>query len=67
MSSTTVFKDVVELYPTWNELQQYLESYEGGQFRVVDTKGDLCIIRYQKGVSRMELPHSPWIRSVVCD
>jgi hypothetical protein len=61
----TVFKDLLEAYPTWKELEAFLESEQGGQFRVVDQKGDLCIIRYEKGVSNMNLPHSRWFRSVV--
>ena len=33
-----VFKDLVTQYPSWEELQKYLESPEGGLFRVVDNK-----------------------------
>ena len=62
-----VFKDLVTQYPTWEELQKYLESPEGGLFRVVDNKEDsgFCLIRYEKGTSKMDLPHSKWFRSVV--
>jgi hypothetical protein len=47
-------------------LEAFLESEEGGSFRVADhdTSG-LCIIRYEKGVSNMNLPHSRLFRSVV--
>lgn len=62
---SSIFKDLIALYPTWNELHKYLESDEGGRFRVVDKKEDMCLIRYQKGVSRMDLPHSKWFRSIV--
>jgi hypothetical protein len=61
----TVFKDLLAAYPTWKELEAYLESEQGGQFRIVDQKGEMCIIRYEKGVSNMNLPHSRWFRSVV--
>ena len=62
----TVFKDLLETYPTWEALQVYLESKEGGMFRIVDRddKG-LCLIRYEKGHSIMDLPHSHWFRSVI--
>ena len=62
-----VFKDLIVQYPSWAELQKYLESPEGGLFRVVDNTedGEFCLIRYEKGTSRMDLPHSKWFRSVV--
>ena len=64
---TNVFKDLVTQYPSWEELQKYLESPEGGLFRVVDNTDDgkFCLIRYEKGTSKMDLPHSKWFRSVV--
>jgi hypothetical protein len=60
------FKDLIEKYPTWNMLKIFLESEEGGLFQVVD-KNDMgfCLIKYEKGVSNMDLPHSRWFRSVV--
>ena len=67
MSFNNVFRDLIALYPTWNKLQHYLESDEGGRFRIVDKKNNLCLIRYQKGYSRMDLSHSKWFRSVVWD
>jgi hypothetical protein len=62
-----VFKDLVAQHPSWEELQKYLESPEGGLFRVADNKEEsgLCLIRYEKGTSKMDLPHSKWFRSVV--
>lgn len=60
-----IFKELVEKYPSWNELRSYLESEEGGLFRVVDQMDPFCMIRYEKGSSNMELPHSKWFRSVV--
>jgi hypothetical protein len=61
-----IFKELIEKYPTWDELSKYLESEDGGLFRIVDNndKG-FCLIRYEKGVSTMSLPHSKWFRSVV--
>ena len=61
-----VFKDLITQFPTWEELQKYLESAEGGLFRVTDTSDDgFCLVRYEKGSSKMDLPHSKWFRSVV--
>ena len=66
MTVYTVFKDLIEQYPTWEQLERYLESEEGGLFRVVDRSSpSLCLIRYEKGVSKMNLAHSKWFRSVV--
>ena len=81
----SVFKDLIQRFPTWEKLECYLESEEGGLFRVVDrslprcerdsilspsergSEDGLCLIRYEKGVSNMLLPHSKWFRSVVWD
>jgi uncharacterized glyoxalase superfamily protein PhnB len=61
-----VFKNLIEKYPSWEELQRFLESDEGGLFRVADRSEDgFCLIRYEKGTSKMDLPHSKWFRSVV--
>ena len=67
--TNTVFKELCSRFPTWEQLETYLESEEGGQFRVVDQdeKNGLSLIRYEKGISNMELPHSNWFRSVVWD
>jgi hypothetical protein len=63
----TIYKQLIQHYPEFYSLRNYLESDMGGLFRVVDhdMANDLCIIRYEKGVSNMELPHSKWFRSVV--
>ena len=67
--TNTVFQELRLRYPTWEQLEEYLESEEGGLFRIVDrnSKNGLAIIRYEKGVSNMDLPHSKWFRSVVWD
>jgi hypothetical protein len=64
----TIFKELIQKYATWEKLQQFLESEEGGLFRIIDKddKG-LCLIRYEKGTTNMSLPHSKWFRSVVWD
>ena len=60
------FKELIETYPTWNTLKTFLESEDGGTFCVTDTNKDgLCLIRYEKGSSNMNLSHSKWFRSVV--
>ena len=62
----SVFKDLIEKYPNWEELQMFLESNEGGLFRIADKNDEgYCLIRYEKGTSKMDLPHSRWFRSVV--
>lgn len=64
----SVFKDLIEKYPSWDELQKFLESSEGGLFRVSDkNENGFCLIRYEKGTTKMDLPHSKWFRSVVWD
>lgn len=61
-----IFKDLIEKYPKWDDLKKYLESEEGGLFRVVDNdEKSNCLIRYEKNISKMDLPHSKWFRSVV--
>jgi hypothetical protein len=64
---SNVYKELIEKYPTWELLKSYLESEDGGLFRVVDLQEEsgLCIIRYEKGTSLMTLPHSRWFRSIV--
>jgi len=60
------FADLITQYPSWDGLEAFLESEEGGSFRMADhDQSGLCIIRYEKGVSNMNLPHSRWFRSVV--
>jgi hypothetical protein len=61
-----IFKDLVEKYSKWEDLKNYLESEEGGLFRIVDNdENTYCLIRYEKNISKMDLPHSKWFRSVV--
>lgn len=64
-----IFEELIYKYPTWSELESYLESEEGGLFRILDKKEDLCMIRYDKSISspKTDLPHYRWFRSVVWD
>lgn len=64
-----VYKNLIEKYPTWDKLRLYLESEEGGLFKVsdIDKSNNMCIIRYEKDITNMTLPHSKWFRSVVWD
>lgn len=62
----SVYKDLIERYPDWEDLKKYLESEEGGLFKFTDKDDNgFCLIRYEKGVTNMELSHSKWFRSVV--
>jgi len=64
----SVFSTLRETYSTWETFQAYLESEEGGLFRIVeDHSSGLCLLRYEKGVSTMTLSHAPWFRSVLWD
>lgn len=62
-------KELTALYPTYQALKSFLQSEEGGTFRVIDQdeEGGCCLIRYEKNTSNMSLPHSSWFRSVVWD
>ena len=45
-----VFSELIEKYSTWEDMRKYLESEEGGFFRVADKdeKNGFCLIRYEK-------------------
>lgn len=61
-----VFRDLLTSYPSWDSLQTYLCSPEGGQIRCVG-EGRYRILRYLKGVSDLKSPHVKWMRSVIWD
>lgn len=67
--TVSVFKNLVERFSEWEALRAFLESEEGGQLRIVDQSAEhhLALIRYEKGVSNVELPHMKWFRSVIWD
>lgn len=60
-------KEVIDVHSNFTAVETFLQSEEGGKFRVVDRDGDRCLIRYEKGSSNMELSHSRWFRSIVWD
>ena len=62
-----IFEEWRMRYPEWPVLQAFLESEEGGYLRIVDVSDTMCIIRYDKNHSLMDLPHVRWCRSVVWD
>jgi hypothetical protein len=63
---TQVFEDLLTQYKTWDSLQAYLTSPEGGQIRAVG-EGRYRVFRYNKGISDFKLPHVKWFRSVIWD
>jgi hypothetical protein len=63
MVYVSVFKDLIEKYPTWSELAVFLTSKEGGSLHISDKNETFCIIR-TKHVAR-DLPHVKWFRSTV--
>jgi hypothetical protein len=65
--SVDLFQGWREHYPDWQTLRGFLESEAGGYLRVLDETEQVCIIRYDKAQSRMELPHVRWCRSVIWD
>jgi hypothetical protein len=67
MYTITVFKELIDKYPTWDELKLYLTSEEGGYIDIVDESNDsdICIIKYNKDTSIFGLDHVRWFRSVI--
>ena len=64
----SVFSTLRAAYPTWEAFQAYMESESGGSFRITEQHSSgICLFRYEKGVSSMALPHSPWCRSFLWD
>lgn len=60
----SIFRDLKEKYPTWDQLKTYLESYEGGSLEIT-TNEENAIIKYDKEQSDFTKPHVKWFRSVV--
>ena len=66
----SIFRELREKFPTWDTLQGFLTSVDGGLLHIIYGVGDnegKAIIRYEKGASDMTRPHMPWFRSVVWD
>ena len=69
-SILTIFQSLVERFATWDVLQTFLKSEEGGRLRVDDPATlakPFVLIRYVKGKSNLALPHVRAFRSVVWD
>lgn len=63
-----VFRNLLTQYTTWESLEAYLTSPEGGQLRCVSVgDGRYKILRYTKGISDLKVPHVKWFRSVLWD
>ncbi len=60
------FAKLIKSYPTWESLQTFLTSPEGGQIRCVG-EGRYRTLRYVKGISDLSVVHGKWFRSVVWD
>ena len=60
------FQELKTSYPTWDALEAYLTSPEGGTIRSVG-QDRYRILRYTKGISDLKVPHGKWMRSVVWD
>jgi hypothetical protein len=63
---TSALRELTISHPTWENLDTYLASPEGGTIRSVG-EGRYRILRYTKGISDLSLPHTKWMRSVVWD
>jgi hypothetical protein len=59
-----MWKDLVERFPTWEQLHYYLKSPEGGSLDILGSS-PFVIIRYEKGKSNFTIPHVKAFRSVV--
>lgn len=63
----SVFSNLRNKYPNWQDFRSFLESEEGGKLRVIETD-QYAVIRYVKGVSTLADVNKPWVgwfRSVV--
>jgi hypothetical protein len=65
--SLSIFSNLRNKYPNWQDFRAFLESEEGGQLRVSESD-TYAVLRYVKGVSAlgdMNKPWVPWFRSVL--
>jgi len=65
--SVACFKNLLNTYPLWADLNHYLTTPEGGSLRIISCDNRYAIIRYDKAYSKFDLEHVPWFRSVVWD
>lgn len=68
--TVSIFTNLIQQYPSWQELRTFLQSEAGGQLRIIEPSNfqQFVIIRYVKGQSDMYNPSKPWVswfRSVV--
>jgi hypothetical protein len=65
--TSDVFVNLINEYPVWQDLCQFLQSPEGGNLRVVekDPTQSYVLLRYVKGHSDFNKPWVRWMRSVV--
>lgn len=61
-----IFENLCKSYPTWEALQTFLSTPEGGTIRSTG-EGKYRILRYTKGVSDLSVEHTKWMRSVTWD
>jgi hypothetical protein len=64
------FARLIAAYPTWAALSSHLTSSEGGRLHVQDNTNDTeayALIRYVKGKSNFDVPHTAAFRSVIWD
>ncbi len=59
------FRDLIKLYPSWDQLHAFLISDKGGCLQITKQTDSLVIIHYNKSISKMEMEHVRWFRSVV--
>jgi hypothetical protein len=50
----TVYKDILDRYPSWPALSTHLKSVEGGRLEITTT-GSYAVIHYVKGTSNLDL------------
>lgn len=67
----SIFRELRAQFPLWSDLEAWLESPEGGNLAIIKNGREqysrYAIIRYEKKISNMNLPHVRWFRSVVWD
>jgi hypothetical protein len=61
-----IFSNWSKDFACWEDLKSWLTSEQGGNLRVVEPKeSPFALVRYNKGVSKMDMEHVRWCRSVV--
>jgi len=62
--TSDVFVNLINQYPVWNDLSQFLQSSQGGSIRVIekDPVQPYVLLRYVKGQSDLNSTEKPWVR-----